>query len=278
VPCYATQKWFDLYPDDDTILPPMRDDDRADTPRFSWYTHWNLPEPRLKWIRENNQWRNLVRSYLACTSFVDSQIGRLLDALAAAGLAENTVVVVWGDHGWHLGEKGITGKNTLWERSTRVPLIFAGPGVAKAARCTRPAELLDLYPTLVDLCGLPPRTDIEGISLKPQLADAKAPRERPAITSHNQGNHGIRTERWRYIRYADRSEELYDMAADPNEWTNLVADPRNAGTLAELRAWLPKIDVPPAPGSASRVLTYDAETDVAVWEGAPVRRGDPIPE
>ena len=278
VPCYATQKWFDLYPDDDSILPPMREDDRSDTPRFSWYTHWNLPEPRLKWIRENNQWRNLVRSYLACTSFVDSQIGRLLDALEAAGLAENTVVVVWGDHGWHLGEKGITGKNTLWERSTRVPLIFAGPGVARAARCSRPAELLDLYPTLADLCGLPARTDIEGLSLRPQLADANAPRERPAITSHNQGNHGIRSERWRYIRYADRSEELYDTAADPNEWTNLVADPKNAGTIAELRAWLPKIDVPPAPGSAHRVLTYDADTDVAVWEGAPVRRGDPIPE
>lgn len=278
VPCYATQKWFDLYPDDDSVLPPVRDDDRADTPRFSWYMHWNLPEPRLKWIRENNQWRNLVRSYLACTSFVDSQIGRLLDALEAAGLAENTVVVVWGDNGWHLGEKGISGKNSLWERSTRVPLIFAGPGVAKAARCASPAELLDLYPTLVDLCGLPPRADLEGLSLRPQLVDAKAPRERPAITSHNRGNHGIRSGRWRYIRYADRSEELYDMGADPNEWTNVVADAKNARTVAELRAWLPQTDVPPAPGSADRVLTYDAATDEAVWEDRPVRRTDPIPE
>ncbi len=278
VPCYATQKWFDLYPDDDSVLPPVRDDDRADTPRFSWYMHWNLPEPRLKWIRENNQWRNLARSYLACTSFVDSQIGRLLAALEAAGLAENTVVVVWGDNGWHLGEKGISGKNSLWERSTRVPLIFAGPGVAKAARCASPAELLDLYPTLVDLCGLPPRADLEGLSLRPQLADAKAPRERPAITSHNRGNHGIRSGRWRYIRYADRSEELYDMGADPNEWTNVVADAKNAGTVAELRAWLPKTDVPPAPGSADRVLTYDAASDEAVWEGKPVRRTDPVPE
>lgn len=278
VPCYATQQWFDLYPDDDSVLPPVRDDDRADTPRFSWYMHWNLPEPRLKWIRENNQWRNLARSYLACTSFVDSQIGRLLDALEAAGFAENTVVVVWGDNGWHLGEKGISGKNSLWERSTRVPLIFAGPGVAKAARCVSPAELLDLYPTLVDLCGLPPRADLEGLSLRPQLADAKAPRERPAIASHNQGNHGIRSGRWRYIRYADRSEELYDMGADPNEWTNVVADAKNARTVAELRAWLPKTDVPPAPGSADRVLTYDAATDEAVWEGKPVRRTDLIPE
>jgi len=278
VPCYATRKWFDLYPDDDSVLPPVREDDREDTPRFSWYIHWNLPEPRLRWIRENDQWRNLVRSYLACTSFVDAQIGRMLDALEAAGLAENTVVVVWGDHGYHLGEKAISGKNTLWERSTRVPLIFAGPGVAKNARCSQPAELLDIYPTLVELCGLPPRSDLEGISLGPQLRDATAKRERPAITSHNQGNHAVRSEHWRYIRYADGSRELYDMRKDPNEWTNLAGDPQLAGVVAEHSRWLPKIDVPPAPGSAHRILTYDAKTDIAVWEGKPVHRSDPIPE
>jgi choline-sulfatase len=278
VPCYATQKWFDLYPDDDSVLPPMREDDRTDTPRFSWYIHWNLPEPRLRWIRENNQWRNLVRSYLACTSFVDAQIGRILDALDAAGLADNTVVVVWGDHGYHLGEKAISGKNTIWERSTRVPLIFAGPGVAKNARCAQPAELLDMYPTLVELCGLPPRGDLEGISLAPQCVGASAKRERPAISSHNRGNHAVRSEHWRYIRYADGSQELYDLRKDRNEWTNLAGDPQHAGVIAEHGKWLPKIDVPPAPGSAHRVLTYDAKTDVAVWEGKPVRRSDPVPE
>ena len=144
VPCYATQKWFDLYPDDDSVLPPVRDDDRGDTPRFSWYLHWNLPEPRLKWVQENNQWRNLVRSYLACTSFVDAQVGRVLDALDAAGLADNTLVVLWGDHGWHLGEKGITGKNSLWDTGTKVPLLFAGPGVSQGGRTQQPAELLDI--------------------------------------------------------------------------------------------------------------------------------------
>ena len=278
VPCYATQPWFDLYPDDDSVLPAIKEDDRADTPRFSWYIHWQLPEPRLKWVRENNQWRNLVRSYLACTSFVDAQIGRMLDALQAAGHAENTIVVVWGDHGYHLGEKGITGKNTLWERSTRVPLIFAGPGIAKGARVNSPAELLDIYPTLIDLCGVASRADLEGASLAPQLKDARAPRTRPAITSHNQGNHGIRTERWRYIRYADGAEELYDIANDPREWTNLAGRPENSAVLAEHRRWLPKIDLPPAAGSASRVLTYDRAADEAVWEGTKVRRGDPIPE
>lgn len=278
VPCYATQKWFDLYPDDDSVLPVIQPDDRADTPRFSWYLHWHLPEPRLKWVRENDQWRNLVRSYLACTSFVDAQIGRILDALEESGLAENTIVVVWSDHGFHLGEKEITGKNTLWDTGTRVPLIFAGPGVTPGQRCGRPAELLDIYPTLVELCGLVPRDDLEGISLAPQLRDASAERERPAITSHNQGNHGIRSERWRYIRYADGSEELYDLESDPREWHNLAGKPNFAGVIAEHRRWLPGIDRPPAPGSAHRVLTYDEATDTAVWEGKTVRRGAPIPE
>jgi choline-sulfatase len=278
VPCYATQKWFDLYPDDDSVLPPIREDDRADTPRFSWYIHWNLPEPRLRWVRENNQWRNLVRSYLACSSFVDAQVGRIVDALDAAGLADNTVIVLWSDHGYHLGEKAITGKNTLWERSTRVPLIFAGPGVPAGQGTTQPAELLDIYPTLIELCGLTPRDDLEGLSLVPQIKDPAARRDRPAITSHNQGNHGIRSERWRYIRYADNSEELYDIQNDPNEWTNLAGDPQHAAVLAEHRRWLPEIDRPPAPGSAHRVLTYDATTDEAIWEGATVRRSDPIPE
>jgi arylsulfatase A-like enzyme len=278
VPCYATPRWFDLYPDDDSVLPTVNEADRDDTPRFSWYLHWQLPEPRLKWVREQGQWRNLVRSYLACVSFVDSQVGRVLDALEASGLREDTVVVLWSDHGWHLGEKGITGKNTLWERSTRVPLVFAGPGVGTKARSTRPAELLDLYPTLVELCGLPRRHDLEGHSLVPQLKDPKADRPWPAITSHNQGNHGIRSQRWRYIRYADGSEELYDLQSDPREWNNRAGDPASAGVLAEHRRWLPAPDVPPAPGSANRVLTYDPKTGEAVWEGKPIGKRAPIPE
>ena len=230
------------------------------------------------WVKQNNQWRNLVRSYLACTSFVDAQVGRLLTALDETGLAENTIVVLWGDHGWHLGEKGITGKNTLWDRGTKVPLIFAGPGIKGGQRCAQPAELLDIYPTLIELANLPARTDLEGLSLLPQLKDAATKRDRPAVTSHNQGNHGVRSEGWRYIHYADNTEELYDMKQDPNEWHNVAAVPENAGVISELKKWLPKIDLPPAAGSASRVLTYDKATDEAVWEGKTVKRGDPIPE
>ena len=278
VPCYATQKWFDLYPDDDSVLPKIIENDRADTPRFSWYIHWELPEPRLKFLKEANEWRNLVRSYLACTSFTDAQIGRLLTALDESGHADDTLVVVWGDHGWHLGEKEITGKNTLWDRGTKIPLVFAGPGVTPGQRCNQPAELLDIYPTLIELAGLTKRDDLEGISLAPQLKNAATKRERPAVTSHNQGNHAVRSEKWRYIVYADGSEELYDMVNDPNEWTNIASKPENAAIIAEHRQWLPKIDVPPAPNSASRVLTYDKKTDEAVWEGKTVKRSDPIPE
>ncbi|HBH53208.1 MAG TPA: choline-sulfatase [Planctomycetaceae bacterium] len=278
VPCYATQAWFDLYPDDDSVLPETWADDRDDIPRFAWNLHWHLPEPRLRWLQQSGQWRNLVRSYLACTSFVDAQIGRVLDVLEETGQADNTIVVVWGDHGWHLGEKGITGKNSLWERATRVPLLWAGPGITAGQRCRQPAELLDIYPTLLDLCRLPPGIGLEGQSLVPQLRDAATPRPSPAITTHNQGNHAIRSLRWRYIRYADGTEELYDHDTDPAERFNLALDPRHAATLAEHRRWLPRVDAPPAPGSAHRVLTYDPATDLAEWEGEIVRRDDPIPE
>ena len=276
VPCYATQKWFDLYPEEELQLPPLDPKDRDDTPRFSWYLHWKLPEPRLKFLEESGQWKNLVRSYLATISFVDSQVGRVLDALEASGRAERTIVVLWSDHGFHLGEKLITGKNTLWERSTRVPLIFAGPGIAEGARCSRPAELLDIYPTLLDLSGLEADSRLEGHSLRPQLEDANAPRIWPAITTHNHDNHSVRSEDWRYIRYADGSEELYDLRSDPNEHRNLAQDPAHAETMESQRRWLPALSVPPAPGSRHRILTW--EDGEATWEGSPIDPEDPIPE
>jgi choline-sulfatase len=278
VPCYAPQKWFDLYPDSTLQMPPVLETDRDDTPRFSWYLHWRLPEPRLKTLQTYGEWRPLVRAYLASTSFMDAQVGRVLEALEATGRADNTLVVVWGDHGWHLGEKLISGKNTLWERPTKVPLLLAGPGIAKGAKCGRPAELLDIFPTLLELAGFPPRPDLEGHSLVPQLQDASAPRPWPAITTHNHDNHGIRSERWRYIRYADGSEELYDMEADPNEWRNLAADAKFADVKRDLAGWLPQVNQKPVPGSAHRILTYDPLTGEVNWEGQPVGREEPIPD
>lgn len=276
VPCYVTQQWYDMYPPDSVTLPTIRRDDREDTPRFSWYLHWKLPEPRLKFVEEAGEWRNLVSSYLASISFVDSQVGRLLDALENGGHADDTVVVLWSDHGWHLGEKLITGKNTLWDRSARVPLIFAGPGVSHGARVTSPAELLDIFPTLVDLAGLPAPEGLEGHSLRPQLEDASAPREWPAITTHNAGNHGVRSEKWRYIRYADGTEELYDMENDPQEFDNLASDPQYAEVIADHKRFLPESEAPAVPGSRGRILIYDAGR--VYWQGAEVGPQDPIPE
>lgn len=264
VPCFASKKWFDLFPENEVVLPTVKLDDRDDVPFFAWYLHWKLPEPRLSWLKKENQWRPLVRAYLASTAFMDSQVGRVLEALRASGRADNTIIVLWSDNGWHLGEKLITGKNSLWERSTHVPLVFAGPGIA-TGRCVRPAELLDIYPTLVELCGLPPRTGLEGHSLAAQLKDPAAPREAPAITTANQDNHSIVTERWRYTRYADGSQELYDRRSDPNEWTNLAAKPGHEAVMAEMSRWLPKVNVPAVPGSADRLLVQ--KDGAWYWEG-----------
>ena len=269
VPLYASQKWFDLYPEEDQIvLPPAPEGDRDDVPDFAWYLHWYLPEPRLSWVMENDEWRAKVRAYLATISFMDAQVGRVLDALEAHNLDDNTIVVLWSDHGYHLGEKDITGKNTLWERSTHVPLVYAGPGVSVGTRTSRPTDLLDLYPTLVELAGLPEKSGLEGISVVPQLKDPEAPRVRPAITTHNPGNHAVRSERWRYIRYADGSEELYDHSRDPHEWANLAGDPEYAEVIVDLARWIPTDEAPHAPGSRARVLME--QDGVWLWEGEPI--------
>jgi choline-sulfatase len=273
VPCFASQKWFDLLPpEDQIILPPVKERDRDDVPEFAWYLHWKLPEPRLSWLKKAHQWRPLVRAYLASTTFMDSQIGRVLDALDSIGGRDSTIIVLWSDNAWHLGEKDITGKNSLWERSTHVPLIFAGPGAGQGTRCPQPAELLDIYPTLVELCSLPAKKGLEGHSLAPQLKDPRTPRRWPAITSHNQGNDTVRSEHWRYIRYADGSEELYDHRTDPNEWTNRVTDAKFSATKQDLARWLPKSPAAPAPGSAHRVLVKD--NGLWLWEGKPIKASE----
>ncbi|MFG0262535.1 MAG: sulfatase [Novipirellula sp. JB048] len=268
VPCYTTQKWFDLYPEDSLTMPPRQPGDRRDTPKSSWYLHWNLPEPRTDWLETHDQLRPLVRAYLASISFVDSQVGRVLEALEDSPYADNTLVVLWSDHGYHLGEKAISGKNSLWARSTRVPLIFAGPGITTQAMCHQPAELLDLYPTLADLAGLPAAENVEGISLAAQLRDPTTPRDRPAICTHNRGNHSVCDTRWRYIRYLDGGEELYDVKQDPNEFDNLLATETGraeyASVVRRLRAWLPKEERGLAPGSAHRIL--EERSDGFYWE------------
>lgn len=259
VPLYVSQSWYELYPHDNVILPPAPESDRNDVPDFAWYLHWYLPEPRLSWLIEHQQWEAKVRAYLACISFIDAQVGRVLDALESAGLAQSTIVVLWSDHGYHLGEKGITGKNSLWERATRVPLIFSGPGIPRNFSSYEAVELLDLYPTLVDLAGLPEYPDLEGHSLLPFFDLPRYERTHPAITTHNPGNHAVRNKRWRYISYADGSEELYDMHRDPHEWKNLVGLTTYDSIRQAMKKWIPTVSQPLAPGSRHRILEKRGE-------------------
>ncbi len=275
VPCYASKRWFDQVPDDDRILPPVMANDRDDVPRFAWYLHWDLPEPRLAWLERAGQWRALVRAYLASTSFVDSQVGRVLDALEACGERDRTIVVLASDHGFHLGEKGITGKNSLWERSTRVPMIWAGPGVAAGAVCRRPVQLLDVYPTLLEVAGSPDRSGLDGHSLAPLLTDAATPWPWPAITTHGPGNHAARNDRFRFIRYADGSEELYDLEQDPNEWRNLVGESAYRGIARSLAWWLPRSEEPPL--GAGKLRLIEGRDGEWMWEGERIEPGAAVP-
>lgn len=265
VPCHVPPRWWDLYDHDSIVMPPIRKNDRLDCSPMSWYLHWDLPEPRLSWLTHHDQHRNLVHSYLSSISFTDHQVGRVLDALEKSPHADNTIICLWSDHGWHLGEKNITGKNTLWRHSTRVPLIFAGPGVESLGSTVSPAELLDIYPTLCDLAGIPIPANLEGVSLRPQIKDPTLIRKRPAITDHNPGNQSVVDHRYRLIRYADESEELYDTVSDPFEYENLSGQSKFAKVVDRLRSSLQMNPAPLAKGSASRTL--EKVDGKWIWEG-----------
>ncbi len=276
VPLFATQQWFNLYPDDESVLPLITRDDRDDTPRFSWYLHWRLPEHRRVFLERAGQWQSQVRAYLACVSFLDAQVGRILQALRESGLEKNTVVVLWSDHGWHLGEKGITGKNTLWEESTRVPLVFAGPGVVRGVHHAEPVELLDIYPTLLDLCDLPVRpVSLEGVSLRTVLEGGNALPARVARTTAGPGSQAVRSERFRFIRYADGSEEFYDLQEDPQEWVNLAHREEMRPLMEQHRKRLSRIFAPPVAGSGGRIL--ELQDGTPMWEGRAISAEAPIP-
>jgi arylsulfatase A-like enzyme len=244
MPWEVPQRYFDLYPLDGIKRPNVRLDDLDDTHghnRVSWHQWVLANEDKFK------MWERLIQGYLASISFMEAQLGRVLDALDANPAARNTLIVFWSDHGMHFGEKQNWEKFTLWERSTRVPLIFAGPGVTSNARVASPASLIDIYPTLCELAGLPIPRQCEGESLVPQLRDANASRGTPAITTqtqNRQSGHAVRDARWRYIRYFDGFEELYDHATDPDEFTNLAGDSKYAAEKARLAEWLKKVGAP----------------------------------
>lgn len=248
-PMYAPAPWWDLQGAPAAIaLPPQLAGDRDDLGPFALALSHAATSPRHAFFERGGKWREAVHGYLACLSFVDAQIGRLLDALARSPHARRTIVVLLGDNGISLGEKSRWGKRSLWERDTKVPLIIRAPGLPAGGRCAEPAGLIDLYPTLLELCGHAPESRLEGRSLVPQMRDPGAPRP-PTLTTFFVGNHAVRSRHHRYIRYADGSEELYDHRDDPHEWHNLASRADQRDVIRDLARSLPRVNTAPLPGS-----------------------------
>jgi arylsulfatase A-like enzyme len=239
VPWFNPPEYFDRFPVNEIELPIVKADDTTDLGAWGRKLALDRTSKHDK-VVSFGEWKSAVRAYLASIAFADDNVGRVLDALDHSRYRDNTVIVFWSDHGYHLGEKGHWHKQTLWERSTRVPLIFAGYGIFHAsARCGEAVNLLDLYPTLLELCQLPPRPDLDGQSLTPLLENPNAARAEPSVTTYLAGNHAVRNERWRYIRYVTGEEELYDHQSDPHEWDNLAGEAQLAEVIQQMRRYLP---------------------------------------
>lgn len=230
------------------IDPPVRKpDDWADLPSGAATL---LSDKKWFWQgmaavdqRKPGSYRKFVRSYAACAAFADAQIGRVLDALDDSPRRDNTIIVLWSDHGFHLGEKNHIEKFALWEKANHIPFIVVAPGVTEpGTRCDRPVDLSVLYPTLLELGGLEADPACDGQSIVPLLKNPNGHWQRPAVMTYMRGNHAVRTDRWRYIRYADGTEELYDHAVDPHEWDNVAGEKQFKEIIVSHRKWIPEFE------------------------------------
>jgi choline-sulfatase len=240
VPMFAPPKYINMFPLDEIELPKVIQGDRKDLPAYAKDVTIGRPAPRHDWFLRNKQWKIAVQSYLASVAFVDAQVGRVLDALDASPHAKDTIIVLFSDHGWHLGEKERWAKRSLWEDGVRVPMIISAPGFTNGQLTKRATGLIDIYPTLLDLAGLPPKTDLEGQSLRKLMKTPNADWDRPTLCTFTPGNHSLRSTDFHYIRYADGSEELYDLRTDFHEWHNLAGNSKFAGVVADFQKHLPK--------------------------------------
>jgi choline-sulfatase len=263
LPWFVPKKYFDLYPLEDVQTPTVKSDDVEDLPEIARRRSRDRASKHAE-VLELGEWKRAVQGYLASISFADAQVGRVLDALNKSGKRENTIIVFWSDHGYHLGEKDHWHKRTLWERSTHVPYIIVAPGVTTAgSRCSAPVDLMSVYPTLVELAGLPVPAVIagEGRSVVPLLRDPTAMWDGVALTTHKRGNHAVRTKKYRYIRYQDGSEEFYDHDSDPHEWTNLAGRKGSREIMNELARNLPKAEAKEGPSyyAGSALIQLEGE-------------------
>ncbi len=262
LPFYAPSKYFDALPLEQVTLPINKPGDLDDVPTVGL----ELAEYRrndLRMIEEFDSLEHCMQSYLCGIAHADTLIGKLMQALDASEYVQNTIIVFWSDHGYHFGEKDHYAKNTLWERSTHVPFIAIVPGLTTAStRCSHPVDLTCLYPTLTRLCQLPVPEGLDGVDISSLLRNPESDWAHPAITDFGQGNTTVRTTEWRYIRYHDGGEELYDRRQDPDEWHNLAADSRYVKVKQELQKW---INTQPANSQPAK-SAYDFDPDRYTWK------------
>jgi len=238
MPWDVPKKYYEMYPLEKIELPKVLENDLADVPPagVAMAKPWGDHAAILK----SGRWKDAVQGYLAAITFCDAMVGRLLDGFDKSAYRDNTIICLWSDHGWHLGEKEHWRKFALWEEATHSPFVMAVPGLTKPGSvCQRTTDYMSIYPTLCDLCGLPIPKHVQGASIRPLLENPAAPWEHPAQTTHGFQNHAVRTEQWRYIRYANGDEELYNEQTDPLEWTNLAKDEHYSSVKAELAKWMP---------------------------------------
>ena len=239
LPFVAPRKYYEPFPLDEIQLPPHLNDDLDDIPPAG--IRMAGPNKDHAKFLKSGRWKAAIQSYLATCSYADMNLGRLLDGLEKSGKLENTIICLWTDHGWSLGEKQHWRKFALWEETTRTPMIWVVPGLTQAgSSCSRSVDAMSIYPTLCELASIEVPSHVEGKSIASLLRDPSASWDTPAITTHGRGNHSVRTDTHRYIRYADGSEELYDCVADPYEWKNLASDGSLKSLKKQLAAWLPK--------------------------------------
>lgn len=273
VPYTAPKEFFDLYELENIVMPDVPEDEMNDIPllgKAMAYGTLKGGDHRNVLDVGPNYWREMVRAYLACVSFADAQAGKVIKALEDSPYAENTIVVFWSDHGQHLGEKRHWRKQCLWEESTRVPLAIRLPkSVSGGQACNRAVSLIDIYPTMLDLCNLPDVKGLEGTSLLPQLKDPAARRTEPAITTWYYKNHAARSLNFRYIRYRDGSEELYDHRSDPNEHHNLAGDSQYTRIKEKLGAYMPTNDVMPASMKDGGTDSFGRKVEMLKTDGVP---------
>jgi len=243
LPWVVPKKYYDQFPLESIELPPYLGNDLDDLPPSG--VKMANPKQDHEVILASARWKLAIQSYLASCAYTDMNVGRVLDALEKSPHKNNTIIVLWGDHGWHLGEKHHWRKFTLWEEATRAPLIWVAPGVTTPNTiCARTVDFMSIYPTLCALTGIEKPAHVIGEDTTPLLRNAKAAWSVPALCTYGFQNHAVRSEQWRYIRYANSDEELYDEIADPYEWTNVAGKPEHAVIKAELAHFFPTENKP----------------------------------